>query len=438
MCVKAISWFVFSKQFHSYAFNMKRSSSWKNLQKTFASTPNTLAKRPKFTRTKVNKENFSKQSSDECIDVQIEDSEEENVPNDTASGTATSTAPATAKTPVTPFQRINRARRRPKPLQINTSLNSTNVNESASFVCNSDSDESNVCGEPELRDVSELCASDERRCKARSKSLLFLAQRTKTPLKSGNCTNYRITSTDVSSSIHQNKRKTQKSCSPPNRNEMNDTTTTPTTCDGDDDDAGDAGTKIQLDSSSSEMDTPTKCTSHSDAIKARLIHSASDIVYTQTTGENSTNPAIESESSQFSFKISTSPAMPMPPHKRPKSRKHIKGGLVEQLNKKISRTKSEYSFWMNERTTNLIEVGAKMRIDNIEHMYQRILLHCTHTNAAPESIANDMVHTLCIDPSFKKIHELKVGKIIEIDSDHSGHMVSDRAMFYPNVTKILV
>lgn len=400
---------------------MKRSSSWKNLQKTFASTPNTTKKRPKYTRSKVTKENVKQQKIGESIDIQIEDSDEENAPNDTTSVTATA-----AKTPVTPFQRI---RRMPKPLLINTSLNSSTVNDSVPFACKSDSDES-VCGEPELRDVSELCKSDERRCKARSKRLLLLAQHKKTPTHTENRTNCRITSSNVRSI--------------PQQNQTNDTMTKTTTTDsivGVSDD--DAGTTIQSDSSSNEVDSPEKCSSKS-SIKMHRTNAgtSNDIVFTQSASENSINPVIETQSSQFSLKIIGSPTIPLPRSKRPKCRKHIKGGLVEQLNKTISRTKSEYSFWMNERTNELIAAGRKMRIDKIQCCYGRMLLHCVEINAEidpdTESETRKFVEIVCIGPTFKKTHELQVGKIIEIDSDCNAISVTNNSMFYPHVSKILV
>lgn len=446
---------------------MKRSSSWKSLQKTFASTPEIpdKTKRPKCTRPKVNKQSVNKENFSESIDIQIEDSDEENGPNGTTATVAATTAKATAtssatkKPTPTQFHRNKRLRRMPKPLLINTSLNTTIANDSvvATTVCNSESDES-VCGEPELRDVSELNKSDERRYKVRSKSLLFLD--IKVPTNSANRTNSRITSPDVSSPAQQ-KKHTGKSCATTKQHDPQKATGVGSNDDDDDDDDdGDAvgtGTTIDTNSSSSEMDTPKKRTaSKSDGLKkVRMTRTPTDIVFTQTNSGTSTNPVIESESSQFSMRFIESPTVPLRRSRRQKSRKHVKGGLVEQLNKAIGRTKSEYSFWMSERTTHLVEAGSKMHIDKMVCSYGRTLLYCTPIGTATTAAAaadeaaeeeapgtndgaNKIVEILCVGPTFKKLHTLQVGKIIEIDFSCHGYMITDHSTLYPHVSNILV
>lgn len=370
---------------------MKRSSSWKNLQKTFASTPIIVPKRARNTRTKVIKTNFIR-SLDESIDFQIEDSDEE--PN-VSSATPSST-------PIqTPLQR-HQYRRLAKPLLINTSLNSSIASNSIAF----ESDDS-LPGEPELRDVSELQPA-RRQSKARSKSLLFLSTSTK---NHRNSENRPPNSTPSKSESPTKQRKCNMKTTHNDKSKYRNRA---------------ENAAIESDSSN-ESGSPKKRTLTSNNRKTL----SSEIVFTQTS--ESTNPVIESQSSQFSWKFD-SPIVRLP-NKRPKTRKHVKGGLVERLNKVLSSTKSEYSFWMNERTSNLIEPGTKMRIDKMESSYGRVLLYCSNVGGQTES---NIVNVLCIDPSFKRLPVLQIGKIIEIGLDCCGYAIGNNSSFYPQVSKILV
>lgn len=367
---------------------MKRSSSWKNLQKTFASTPINVPKRAKHTRTKVIKNEFIRRL-DDSIDFQIEDSDEE---NNVSSATPSST----------PKQR-HISRRLVKPLLINTSLNSSIVNNS--FAC--DSDES-LSGEPELRDVSEL-QSVPRYCKARNKSLVFLTESAKNQKNS-----QQPPQINTPKDVTPLKEKTRNLRSTFNSRANNQSR----------DENADI-TVIESDSSN-ESYSPIKSASIS---KRKTL--STDIVFTQSS--ESQNVIIESQSSQFSLKFD-SPIQPLP-SKRSKCRKQIKGGLVERLNKVLNHTKSDYSFWMNERTSNLIEPGIKMRINQMESNYGRILLHCSNVS---DPIDENLVNILCIDPTFKRLPLLQIGKIIEIGIDCCVYATGKNTRFYPQVSKILV
>lgn len=377
---------------------MKRSSSWKNLQRTFSSTPITAgAKRVKINRKNVNS---SKICLDKSNDFQIEDSDEENVP-----------CVKERQQRQTSLKTTQKPNRRPKskPLLINKSHNSS-LSLDDSIVCSS---EDSVDDEPVLRDVSECLNKSYLRPKARSKSLLFLAKcdqnqlnsiKEQTKLKDP-------TKTPTKQKPKSNRNKSLLNSSHSNQNE----------------------TIIESDSLD-ENDSPKKELSGNKRTEIITRQHSADIVFTQTTNnttQNSNPPVIESESSQFSLKIG-SPNPRMVSTRRTRSKKQVKGGLVERLNKVINNNKSEYSFWINERTTDINEPGENMRIDKIEQSYGRILLHCSSVdNMSIESI-------LCVDPSFKKLAMLKLGKTIEVGLDSNGYDTGNGTHFYPNVTKILI
>lgn len=370
---------------------MKRSSSWRNLQQTFASTPVNTVKRVKRNRKTVD----SLQSNhNQTINFRIEDSDEENVQHG-------NTPRSQLKTPK-PVQ----SKQKPiKPLLINTTLNSSILDSSPAFC--SDSGES-VDGEQELLDVSEI-KSVKRLKTARSKSLLFLSKIEQNNL---NSSDERITFEDITSTKQQK---------PNHKSVFNNTISSRSENDD---------TIIESDSFD-EDESPTDSTKNVIVEKITRQHSA-DIVFTQTT--QSSSDVIESESTQFSLKIE-SPNLQLNTMRRTRSKKVVKGGLLERLNKVLNSNKSDYSFWMNERTSNLIEPGDKMRIDKIEKSYGRILLHCCNVDGRVDS---NIVNILCIDPSFKKLTMLQVAKTIEVGFDSYRYLIKDNTYFYPHVTKILV
>lgn len=395
---------------------MKRSSSWRNLQKTFASTPISTVKKK---RTTWKNANNSKSSVDESIDFHIEDSDEndENVP---------CVKKVRRRLPPTPIVRKHKAAKQVKPLIINTSHNSGSPNNTT--IWSDDSDES-LSGEQPLQDVSELNCTNK--VKARSKSLLFLTGQVQNQL---NSSKERIKSTngalDKSKQFNIGR---MFNDSVGSQSKDSDTIIESDSFDsnGDDDDV-----------SSQQVSQCTKETSTSSKTMAR--HLSSEITFTQSTTQRS-NPAIESESSQFSIKFDLSNTVAQ--KKKTKNKKNVKGGLVERLDKILNGNKSEFSFWMNERASDLVEPGRKLRINQMERSYGRVLLHCSNYDtdtagvADEASDANEKSHTittiLCVDLAFKKLQTLQIGKIIEVAFDSRGLAINDGLKLYPYISKIL-
>lgn len=368
---------------------MKRSSSWRNLQRTFASTPISTVKRAKNNRNVDN----SRRSHDGNVNLQIEDSDEENVNRVKRSVRVQQKTPKPVQTKSKPKSR---------PLLINTSLNSSKLQ--CSYVLNSDTDES-VDDEPVLNDVADSMSYKCQK-KARSKSLLFVSKSEQNQL---NASNQRNDGTpDKQQKSHHKPVFGNTFSSRPENNK----------------------TVIESDSFD-ENESPIKSSEHLRVETITRQHSA-DIIFTQSN-ENS-NPVIESEfSSQFSPKFE-SPIF-RNHGKRLRGKKQVKGGLVEQLNKLLKSDKSEYSYWMNERTSDLIESGEKMRINRMEQSYGRILLYCSSVDGKNVS---SIVNILCVDPSFKRLAMLQTGKTIEVCLDSNGYSIGNNTFFYPKVMKILV
>lgn len=398
---------------------MKRSSSWKNLQRTFASTPISTVKKK---RTTWKKANNSKSSVDESIDFHIEDSDEneENEP---------CVKKVRRRLPPTPLVRKHKTSKSVKPvtpLLINTSHNSGSLNNTT--IWNDDSDES-LSGEQPLQDVSELNCTNK--VKARSKSLLFLTGQVQNQL---NSSKERITSTN--GALNKSKQFNigrMFNDSVGSQSKDSDTIIESDSFDGDDDD----------DVSSQQVSQCAKETSISSKTMAR--HLSSEITFTQSTTQRS-NPAIESESSQFSIKFDLSNTVAQ--KKKTKNKKNVKGGMVERLDKVLNGNKSEFSFWMNERASDLVEPGQKLRINQMERSYGRVLLHCSNYDADTAGVADKASDTneksdatittiLCVDLAFKKLQTLQIGKIIEVAFDSRGLAINDGLKLYPYISKIL-
>lgn len=123
---------------------------------------------------------------------------------------------------------------------------------------------------------------------------------------------------------------------------------------------------------------------------------------------------IETESSGTSIRLPT-PVVKSLSDGSPKRKKVKKGGLVEALRKNISRSKTNYAFWINERDLNsftLIPSGETLRIDEIEHTYGRVLVYCQ-----PKS---GLKKVIFLDPDNRKLPYLRPGKFIEIDFDNAS------------------
>lgn len=398
---------------------MKRSSSWKNLQRTFASTPISTVKKK---RTTWKNANNSKSSIDASIDFDIEDSDEndENVP---------CVKKVRRRLPPTPIVRKHKTGKPVKPLIINTSHNSGSLNNTT--IWNDDSDES-LSGEQPLQDVSELNCTNK--VKARSKSLLFLTGQVQNQL---NSSKERITSTN--GALNKSKQFNigrMFNDSVGSQSKDSDTIIESDSFDGDGDGDG------EDDVSSQQVSQCAKETSTSSKTMAR--HLSSEITFTQSLTQRS-NPAIESESSQFSIKFDLSNTVA--PKKKTKNKKNVKGGLVERLDKVLNGNKSEFSFWMNERASDLVEAGRKLRINQMERSYGRVLLHCSNYDADTAGVAakasdanekSDATTTiLCVDLAFKKLQTFQIGKIIEVAFDSRGLAIDDGLKLYPYISKIL-
>lgn len=373
---------------------MKRSNSWRNLQKTFASTPISVTKKKRPTLRKS--VHNPKSSVDDGINFHIEDSDEENV----------NCSEAVRRPP--PFKKHKNGKS-VKPLVINTSINSSNINNTT--IWNSDTDES-LSGEQPLRDVSE-CIVDANKKKARSKSLLFLTENEQNQLNSSK----HSVSSSSSKQVATNKKPAFNIS-----NMFNDTIASQ---------SKDSDTIIESDSWD-EIDSPQKVTNKTPtASKGVTRHLSSEIMFTQSTQRS--NPVIESENSQFSLKFDLNTSV----HKKKiKNKKHVKGGLIERLNKILNGNKSEFSFWMNERASDLNEPGQKLRIEQMERSYGRVLLHCSDIDADSKS-DNNANTILCVDPAFKKLSTLQIGKMIEVAFDSHGYSIKDGTNFYPQISKIL-
>lgn len=117
--------------------------------------------------------------------------------------------------------------------------------------------------------------------------------------------------------------------------------------------------------------------------------------------------------------------------KSPKRTKVIKGGLVELLHRSIRKSKTDHSFWMNERHATLVMPGERVRIEKIEPTYGRILVHCV-----PLMDANNDVKIFCLDPQSKKLPFLNVGKTIEVEFNTNGYRLDSRTLCFPNIINI--
>lgn len=117
--------------------------------------------------------------------------------------------------------------------------------------------------------------------------------------------------------------------------------------------------------------------------------------------------------------------------KSPKRKKCLKGGLVELFKQTVNRSKSNVSFWLNERQSELIRPGERISIEKIEHSYGRVLVFCC-------SRQDNTIKILCIDPESKKLPLMQIGKSMEVEFDVMGYQIDEKTIFYPNISKILI
>lgn len=146
-----------------------------------------------------------------------------------------------------------------------------------------------------------------------------------------------------------------------------------------------------------------------------------------------TESSIHSNQIPLSMKENTLPAVSLIPPARSSSRRRVKkGGLVEYFRKTVKRSKSDFSFWLNERESALVPPGEKVEINRVEHTYGRILIHCT-------SQKDGKIKIICLDPGNKKVSQLNVGRTIEIDLDTTNYYsIDNKTYFFANAFKMLI
>lgn len=180
----------------------------------------------------------------------------------------------------------------------------------------------------------------------------------------------------------------------------------------DEDDADQRSTYVTM--------TSMPLTIHLDSTKSNL------------DGINS-EPTIDSVSSFGSIQYQSQQTQIAPAQKSQRRLKVTKGGLTDTLQRSLRKAKSDHAFWMNERQSALIAPGERVKIEQIERSYGRILVHCTLVDGNC-----DDVRIFCLDPESKKLRFFGVGKIIEVEFNTNGYRVDSRTLCFPNVNNILI
>lgn len=393
---------------------MNRSNSWKNLEKTFAIRTN---KSQSIKKTKLTNSIALKSSvtGDEC---KIDDSDEENIPL------------SRSHSKINQQSKIKRKSR--EILTLNTTINSSVLD--STRISSSDTDDEIDC-EPELHDVSDIKTPQKRLKRNRFQSLTFLSVQ-----KLNHSTPKTGTAHDTPNSLVQSKQSWSIKRNAFNNNKKNHNN-------------GINKTSINLDETIIESDSTDDLDEKSPPKKCRNKNG-----FRPLTMDDGPNVIIDTQSTQQSIKID-SPTNFTPKDKKLTKLKGIKGGLLERLTKAISRSKSDYSFWMNERSVDLIEPGDKLCITKIEQSYGKILLYCSsdgvndsdvdaHTNDAKANANADngsavnvkcdrYTKVLCLDPAYKRLSTLQVGKTIEVVLESTEYVIKNDLCFHPYLSKIL-
>lgn len=119
--------------------------------------------------------------------------------------------------------------------------------------------------------------------------------------------------------------------------------------------------------------------------------------------------------------------VPRVPAKRPK---YKKGSLMERLHNSLNNTKSDLSFWINERQSNMIKSGEMVRIESIDRTYGRALVYCRCENGE--------TRILCLSPSHRKLASMQVDQTIEVEfADAHPYKIEDRLTAFTGVNKIM-
>lgn len=418
---------------------MNRSNSWKNIRKTFGlRSPVKLIK---------NKKSSNKLGPNSDTEIKIDDSDEENcsspkknatsVKKQLNSTSASKSRPSSSKSKPKPKQNSR------KILSLNTTINSSVLDDSSVWSSGSDD---YIDAEPELHDVSESKITSVNRSKRnryRSLSFISITKSIQSTPKPDEATS----NAESSSNVIQNRKRgwpNLRNVFDGKHSSRSSTNLDETIIESDSTgDEGDVGIKSPLSKKIRPPNTTTSTVTTNTSLIRGTNNGLNLIINTPST----------SSSIQQSIKNS-SPKNFTPKDKRLAKLKSVKGGSLERLEKVISRTKSDYSFWMNERMVDLVEPGEKLCIKKVQQSYGRVLLYCESLdNATDNDNDNDnggnrngdgsgngnthRVKVLCVDPAYKKMSTLQVGKAIEVVLESTGYGIESDLHFYPHISKIL-
>lgn len=381
---------------------MGRTSRWSKIQKTFAdhstSTP--------IRKTRHDRSAEIVQSNSE--DYHIEDSDEENhVQSNTECSRIKSTEHIAATKPTV----LRRKRQRSLvPLSISVSSASININRAVD-TWNDDSDDSLVpSDDANLTDVSVIRKSTSNR--KRSKNITSALNIT-TPKATPNGLSRIASTEDIKSNNDE-------------RSQMNTTikgrlSTFRHTFNGRPADSAHHPDEIIADSDCDEANSVDANATPKSGRECFFSLSVDESDRATQTAQ------IDTESTQNSLRL---PSQQSPLLARPTARakKCIKDGMVQQWHRVVNKSRSEHSFWMNDRLADLTEAGERFTVDRIEESYGRVLLHCS--NASNER------KIICLDSEHRKFATIKVGRTIELLPETAGYQLEDGLVFYPYINKI--
>lgn len=180
--------------------------------------------------------------------------------------------------------------------------------------------------------------------------------------------------------------------------------------------------------------TSKSITAHAPKAKRHYFEPVIDASESPNATQNEPEIFIDTQSSGRTIETVSSQRVavtPSAPQQSPKRKRVTKGGLAKSLQDTINRAKSNLSFWLNERQSDLIKSGEMVEIVNIEEQYGRGLLHC--------QCSNDEIRIICLNSNNRKLHLLTVGKFIEVEFDSDGYVLDPvkNTKIYSNVYKIM-
>lgn len=105
-------------------------------------------------------------------------------------------------------------------------------------------------------------------------------------------------------------------------------------------------------------------------------------------------------------------------------------GLVSKLRQAVKQSKSDLQFWINDRTAPRVLPSEFLRIEEITHTFDRILVRTSSGSK------ENKFKLFCVDRNCKDAEQLRVGKILEAQFDLPGHRIDDNTVFYVFVNKI--